>query len=85
MISEIDDTMYQIMRHATEYTLPERSHTTLNQRPASSPGQVAQAGGRNRTVKIIQCPPPVESTCQEGSPKVRGNRALLSVCVASIG
>jgi len=31
MISEIGVTVYQIMRHATEYTLPDRSHTTRNQ------------------------------------------------------
>jgi len=84
MITETDVTVCQIMRHATEYTLPDRLHTTRNQRPAASPGHVVLAGSGNRTVPIIHRPPPVESIWQEGSPKVRVDPALPKASVASV-
>jgi hypothetical protein len=76
MISEIDVIVYQIMRHASEYTLPDRSHTTRNQRQAALLGRVVLAGSGNRTVSILQLPRTVESTWQEGPPKVRLSPAL---------
>ncbi|MGB7931453.1 MAG: hypothetical protein WCH04_04410 [Gammaproteobacteria bacterium] len=84
MIPEIDVTVYQITRHANEYTLPHQSHTTRNHRPAALPERVVLTGGGSRTFPIIQRPSPVESTWQEGSQKVRVNPALLDVCVTSI-
>ena len=76
MISEIDVTIYQFMRHESQYTLQDRSHTTGNQRPAASPGRMNLTGGGKRTVSIDQRPDPVVSTWQEGPPKVRVRPAL---------